>query len=102
MASLFLPLPGPCSCCSAGDRRPQSARHKRVRILGQSLASQPLGLLPGFPVFPGQPFHGGLHQRSRGRVLVSTQAVGCGDRRLAHARSGQRPALRLHQMHQVH
>ena len=75
-----------------GDRCPQSTHHKRVPILG---------LLPGFLVFPGQPFQGGLHQRPRGRVLVSAQAVGRGDRRQAHARGGHRLALRLHQGLQV-
>ena len=75
MASLSLPLLGRVRAAQLGDRRPQSARHKRVRILGQSLASQPLGLLPGFPVFSGQPLHGGLHQRPRGRVPVSAQTV---------------------------
>ena len=41
-----------------------------------NIKRSPLACFLGFPYSLGQPFHGGLHQRPRGRVRVSAQAVG--------------------------
>ena len=61
-----------------GDGVPQSARHKRVRILGQSLASQPFGLLPGVPYYLASRF---MVAFTSGRVVGSS----CPPRRWAAA-----------------